>query len=397
MRNFKFIAIILFFFCLSLIPLPAFADRDTIPLQEADLYPSGSAAGIYAAPGGKIFVLDRADEIWQVDPDTGNYQSFFGISGYDLFDISIESENRVWWTDYSQMFGSLDFTSGQIEYWEIMVENDDYWANMAQLGPLVYEDGILWLSEWQGQYFGFLRFDTSNDQICSYKVPVSVADILLNDNYLFALDTRLDLDALLRLDTLNGQLIKYSFDEQIGLDANLQTDGSILWWAEDVVGGDIISFDPVTEVRTVYDLPDDQHPRHLSLREGKIWYTNVNGTFGRLDPSEVAGVASPLEHVEIKSSIDPVCVNLGTGETLTVDQDPTPVAWADITSTRTEIETGILSYSLPEGAEPFGIASTLTDIWVSDPGLDRQKLIRMPIDEEPPPDDYAIYLPLIIK
>jgi len=395
MRNYKFTVIIFILLSLSLIPLPAFANRETIPMQEVDLYSLGSAAGIYVAPGDTIFVLDQADEIWQVDSETGNYQGFFGISGYDLYDISIENENRVWWTDYSQMFGSLDFTSGQVKYWEIMVENDDYWANMAQLGPLVYEDGILWLSEWQGQYFGFLRFDTSNGQICSYKVPVSSADILLNENYLFALDTKLDLDALLRLDILSGQLVKYSFDEQIGLDANLQTDGSLLWWSEDVEGGDIISFDPMTGVRTVYDLPADQHPRHLSLRGGKIWYTNVNGTFGRLDPAEKVGVTSTLNPVIIKSSIDPICANLGAGETFPASLDAPVIDWADITSTRTDIDASILSYSLPEDAVPFGIAITQADVWLSDAG--RQKLIRMPIEDEPPPDDNAIFLPLIIK
>lgn len=362
----------------------------TTTLQETDLYQGGSAAGIYEASNGSLYVLDRsADEIWMVDPDTGQYKGYYGISYGELYDIAFESSELVWWTDSSQMFGSLNTSTNQIKYWDI----SSYYENFPNLGPLIYNTNLVWLPAMYGESVGLLNFDSSTNEICSYGLSIHAADVLTHEGKLYILDWFLD--ALLRFDPGTVQLVKYDPDRSIGMDGNLKTDGSLLWWTEATDDGDILSFDPDTHSLTVYALPAGEMPRNLTLRSGKIWYTNATGSFGRLDPSIVPGVSSVLIGNEINSGTDPVCVNLGEPTIDTAGREPDGTFdWGEVTSSITEPFTGLQSYSLPTDSEPFGIMDSSGFIWITDPG--RQKLIRMEITEEPS-EGYRVYLPLIIK
>lgn len=362
----------------------------TTTLQETDLYPGGSAAVIHAASNGSLFILDRADELWMVDPATGNYKDYYGISGSELYDITLQSPELVWWTDASQMFGTLNINTNTIESWEISEE--DY-ENIPNLGPLSYDSGLIWLSAMYGESNGFFNFDPSTYEICSYGLSIHASDVLIHEGKLYILDWFLD--ALLRFDPVSGQLVKYDPDRSIGMDANLKSDGSLLWWTEASDEGDILSFDPVTHSLLVYALPAGEKPRNLTLQSGIVWYTNANGSFGRLDPSIVPGVSTVLLGDLISSGTDPVCVNLGEPTIDTASREPDGTFdWGEITSSITEHFAGLQSYSLPTGYEPFGITDASGFIWLTDPG--QQKLIRMAIDELPR-DNYRVYLPLIIK
>ena len=362
----------------------------TVDLQETDLYPGGSAAGILEASNGSLFILDNADELWMVDPATGNYKDYYGISGTELFDITLQSSELIWWTDASQMFGSLNTTTNQVESWEITEE--DY-ENLPNLGPLIYDSDQIWLPAMYGESNGLLNFDLSTNEICSFGLSIHAADVLIHEGKLYILDWFLD--ALLLFDPGTGQLAKYDPDRFIGIDANLKSDGSLLWWTEASDDGDILSFDPDTYFLTVYALPAGEMPRNLTLQSGFIWYTNAAGSFGKLDPSIAAGVSSTLLGDLISSDTDPVCVNLGEPTIDTASREPDGTFdWDEVVSSITEPFAGLQSYSLPTGSEPFGIVDSLGFIWLTDPG--RQKLIRMKITEEPS-EGYRIYLPLIIK
>ncbi len=362
----------------------------TVSLQETGLYPGGSAARIYTASNGPLFILDRADELWMVDPVTGNYKDYYGISGSQLYDITLQNSELVWWTDSSQMFGTLNVITNQIKSWEI---TEDEYANIPNLGPLIYDSGLVWLPAMYGESNGLLNFDPSTNEICSYGLSIHAADVLIHEGKLYILDWFLD--SLLRFDPVSGQLVKYDPDRSVGMDAHLKSDGSLLWWTEASDEGDILSFDPDTHSVSVYALPAGQMPRNLTLHSGKIWYTNANGSFGRLNPSIVTGVSSVLIGSEISIGLDPECVNLGEPTIETASREPDGTFdWGEITSSITEPFAGLESYSLPTDSEPFGIADTPGFIWLTDPG--RQKLIRMAITEEPT-EDYRVYLPLIIK
>jgi len=382
MRLIKFILIIMTSSIILIFVRPGqgAAVRLTVSLQETGLWSGGSAAGLHVGSDGSIFLLDRNDEIWKVKPETGQFQGYYGMSGTVLFDLSLQNDDLVWWTDESQIFGSLNTSTDQIKYWDHFFEagDDEYWNNYPQLGPITYENELVWMSEWMGVYFGFLKFDSITNEICSYKVSIHAADMIMFENDLWALDWFED--ALLRFDPVTGQLVKFSYQDerQIGMDSNLQTDGSLLWWAETSPEWDIASFDPDSRTMTTYSLPVGEQPHHLSLRAGKVWYTNSvdDGSFGRLDPGVAGGTSTILPEVIVKNSITPVCKYLSSPSLETAIREP---AYGTTTYESTKIEpyTGLLSYSLPDDALPLGIASTMDDIWVSDPG--RQKLIRMPL------------------
>ena len=386
-KNISYLHIISFVIFLFLWAIPVWGQ--TVSLQETDLYPSGSAARIYEALNGSLFILDRADELWMIDPATVDYKDYYGISGVDLYDIALESSELVWWTDASQMFGSLNTNTNQVKSWDITENYND----LPNLGPLSYDNEYLWISEWFGGYNGLIRFDPSSNEMCLFGASIHAADVMVFEEKLFVLDWYLD--ALLRLDPVTGQLVKFDTGRSIGLESQLETDGTLLWWTEDSDGGDILSFNPDTLTLTVYALPAGEKPRNLTYQSGVIWYTNANGSFGRLNPSIVTGITSVLSGELISVEPEPECVILvePTIETASREPDGT-FDWGEITSSITEPFAGLQSYSLPTDSEPFGIADTPGFIWLTDPG--RQKLIRMAITEEPT-EDYRIYLPLIIK
>jgi len=369
-------------------PINAIADREIVLFREADLYSVGDAGGIHVAQDGSIIVLDLNDEIWKVDPVTGDYQDYYGISGYELYDISLESDQLVWWTDASQMFGSLDMSTNQIKYWDLST----FYVNLPNLGPLTYDSDLLWLSEWFGGYNGIFSFNTLINEICLYDASIHAADVIMHEDKLYILDWYLD--ALLRLDPTTGNLVKYVTGRDIQGLANLQTDGSLLWWTEDIDDGAILSFKPDMLAMTVYNLPAGDQPRNLTLRSGKIWYTNANGSFGRLDPLIASGNTISLSEIVIRDSITPDCKNLSSPVLDVASREPDGTfAWVDNSSTQTEPLIGIQSYSLPASAEPFGIASTTNHIWLTDGG--RQKLIVMELEAQP--EGFFIYLPLVLK
>lgn len=361
----------------------------TVSLQETDLYPGGSAAVIHVASNGSLFILDRADELWIVDPITGDYKDFYGISGVDLYDIDLETSELVWWTDASQMFGSLNTTTNQVKSWDIT----EIYNDLPNLGPLSYDNGYLWITEWFGGYNGLFRFNTSDSEMCLFKASIHASDVIFFEEKLYVLDWYLD--ALLRLDPVTGQLVKFDPGRLVGLESQLETDGTRLWWTEDSADGDIFRFDPETLSLTIYGLPTGEKPRNLTSQSGIIWYTNANGSFGRLNPSIVTGVTSVLSGELMSAEPEPNCVILGEPVLEVANREPDGTfVWSEIDSSIDEPFAGLQTYSLPTNAEPFGITDTPGFIWLTDPG--RQKLIRMAISDEPT-EDYRIYLPLIIK
>lgn len=395
MRLSKIIVIIFLFIIFQLIinPLPAIAERATVPLQETDLYPGGSAAGIVEGLDGNLLIVDREDELWVFNPDTGAYRDYWGIYGVELMDVVQSATDTVWWTISDTVFGNLNLDTNAVQYWDLSTY--DEYQNPINLNAITYYNGLIWLAPFSGTYYGLLSFDPTpgSSELCLYKYGVNISDMIVYDGLLWMIDWYND--SLMRMDPETGRLVRYATGRDIHTyDANLQADGDRLLWAEDALNGAIVSFDPLTHTMTTYNLPAGVQPRNIFPRAGKVWYTDKNGSFGRLDPAIATGTSSVLDEEVLKSSITPSCISLG---------DPTPgeascepdgiFSWTDGDSIQTDPLTGVQSYSLPEDAEPFGIYGTMEYIWLTDPG--RQMLIRMPLESEP--GDYSIYLPLILK
>jgi len=59
MHFFKQMGLIFLFICLMVPVFYLSAGAETVPLQEADLYASGEAAGVYVSDAGDVFVVDK--------------------------------------------------------------------------------------------------------------------------------------------------------------------------------------------------------------------------------------------------------------------------------------------------------------------------------------------------
>ncbi|MDF1520864.1 MAG: hypothetical protein P1P73_10335 [Brevefilum sp.] len=378
MRIFKFSSIILtFLFVLILVHTSlAVADGVIVPLQETSLYSGGVAAGFYVGIDGDLFIIDRQDELWMIDPETGNYRNWWGIGGVELMDVVQTQSNVVWWTISDTVFGNLNLETNAVQYWDLAY----YFENLLNLGPLSYQDGSLWLAPYYAPNYGIFRFDLSTYELCLYQSPVYASDLIILDGMLWM--TNWQNDSLMHMDPGTGRLVKFATGGDIHtIDSNLRTDGTQLLWTEDVLNGQIVSFDPDSLTMTAYDLPTDEQPRNLDLRGGKVWYTNASGSFGRLDPNTAGKASIIVAEQVVKTSMTPECITLDVPFTNIASREPDGTfTWTDINSTQTDPLTGVLSYSLLEGSEPYGIVGTLDYIWVTDPG--RQKLIRMPISEQ---------------
>ena len=378
MNRLRFSAIIFIFLSILIIinTSSAVADGAIVPLQETSLYEGGYAADIYVGINGSLFIIDRQDELWMIDPETGNYRDWWGIGGVELMDVVQTQSNTVWWTISDTVFGNLNLETNAVQSWDLAY----YFKNPLNLGSLSYQDGLLWLAPYYAPYDGIFRFNLSSHELCLYQSPIYASDLIIQDGQLWL--TNWQNDSLMHMDPNTGRLVKYATGGDIHtVDSNLQTDGSQLLWTEDVLNGKIASFDPDSLTMTAYDLPDGEQPRNLVPRAGKVWYTNANGSFGRLDPTLAASTISSLTEQVVKASMTPACISLGDPVISEASREPDGTfTWTDFNSTKVDTLSGIQSYSLSEDSAPFGVVGTLEYIWITDPG--RQKLIRMPMSEQ---------------
>ena len=378
MRNIKFLtyAVMMVLVLLCINPILAEAERATFQFQETDLYPGGSAAGLHIGLDGNLFIVDRDDELWMVNPETGDYQDYYGFSGVDLMDIVQTDTNTIWWTLSDTVFGNLNLATNTVESWDLETVYED----LINLNAIVYVNDLIWLAPYYGPNHGLLSFEASTRNLCLYESPMFASDLILHDGLLWVINW--NEDSLMSMDPSSGRLIQYhdSGWDIHTYDANLQSDDNLLWWTEDDVNGNILSFDPDTSIATSYELPVGGQPRNLTYLNEEVWYTNANGSIGRISPDFEDKTTKTLNEVVIQETITPVCVPLGAPETIESEPDAGTFDWNEVEGTIAMPSTGLQAYSLPDGAEPFGIASTSDEIWVSDPG--RQKLIRMPVTEQ---------------
>jgi streptogramin lyase len=373
------------------------ATAETIVLQEAGLEPSGELTRIYTGADGSIFVIDATNELWKVNPNTGAYYSYFPLGGDALADIALTPTSMLWWTDDAINFGNLNLATHQSASWSVSALIPEL-KSPPNLGPVVYHNDQVWMASWYDtdSVYGLFRFNPTNRQLCLYAFPngLYATDLVVQGGLLWALDWRsASNDSLFSMDPATGRLVKYATVRNVQMFANLVSDGSLFWWAEDTNGGAVVRFDPAMAQMTVFSLPANTWPRNISLRGGMVWYTDKTGAFGQLNPATAAGVTSTLSAEVLPEDITPTCTTLGA-----VTPSPTPyttenLAFTNFNSTQSTPQSGVTVYSLPAGAEPYGIVGTADFVWVSDPG--RQKLIRMPV-EPPPSGDFQVYLPLIL-
>ena len=374
--------IILFFFLFYLIILiPVIAE--TFQIDETSLYELGHAGSIHLSPEGKVLVVDDDNELWVINPLSGGYLDYISFGYENLADISFASENMLWWTNNVRGFGSFDLATNQMKDWSV---DSTFFDEPLQLGPVALFQNYIWLPTWYGATYGIFRFNPLSSQICLYTFPggLYTADIAVVNEQLWILDWRnIPSASLYAFNPVDGNLVKYSLGRDIGELAFLFVNGNELWWVEDKLDGAVVRFIPgSSDVNmTVYSLPVGTHPRNLFVDQELVWYSDINGSFGQLDPEQVIGSSFTMSGNNLGNLNTDSCVVLDDWEAYPLTPEPEGIiSWQNNDIEMNLIQPGLKVFNLPENAAAQGIAVSNNYAWISDSG--RQKLVRFPLPDE---------------
>ncbi len=384
MNSFKKV-IIQFIFMFFLLLIPFSVEAATIFLDEINLSDYGTAAGVYHDGIGNVLVVDDSNELWVINPLTSEYSKYF-VGGLNLADLTITPDGKVWWTDNAINFGSLDLSTNQVQQSSIDTSQFTDPPQPLNIGPITQLSSSIWLASWAVTNYGLFRVEGTN--ICLFKFPggLYASDIIGSEGLIWGIDWYHD--RLFKFNPGSNSLIFFETNRYFGQLSNLQVEGDLIWWEEDIVNGRVVSFDTSTETMISYSLPSGSHPRNLIIDDGIIWFSDVVGGFGKLDPGIAVGEIESISKINA-GVITPTCSTLSFSS---YSSPPVTGAfdWGKQESALTSPQVGLDFYSLPTGSESYGVGVANNSVWVSDRG--RQKLIRMQLDV-----DYKIFLPLLTK
>ena len=183
---------------------------------------------------------------------------------------------------------------------------------------------------------------------------------------------------LLRLDITNSQWNFYplpvgSAPVQVALDANGNA------WYTDNGLTELGMINPNLNQLTRYDLPAGTNPQMIAASGGKARYTDQSpASIGMLDPSQ--NPATPVSVTTTPTGVTPSCKNLPGTSSATATSTPGTPSWTSHSYTTSYESNGWAIYSLPSGAQPFGIV--ITDLGYVVDSL-RSVLIRFSTDPTP--------------
>lgn len=364
----------------------------SVEMQETDLSPSGEASTFHIASDNSILLVDDNNELWVFNAVDWQYIHYEGVGGDNLADIAIESPTKIWWTDNGTSFGSLDLNTHTFKVWEV---SESTTGNIPNLGPIVFAEGFVWMPTWFGTTFGLFRFNISSEtlDLFPYTGGSFAADMVYSDGILWSLDW--SKQSLMKFDIDTGALVKITPNpaREIYDTANVQVDGSTVWWTEDKMNGAVISYDSGLSAMAAYQLPENTDPRNLCLQDGLVWYSNENGTIGRIDPDQATSASLDFMVTTYPEEITPESYDVTGPITSTISSPSTGgFSFTGFDSDFSEGD-GLQVYTLPESAVPWGIIVINDFVIVADNG--RQKLIRFPLEDLSGDEEFQ-YLPLIL-
>lgn len=354
-------------------------------VQEANLAPGGQAYEINRSLTGTLYVSDnQANEIWRIDPISGAYTVYQGITPQDA---KPDANGDIWWADGAEVFGRINVQADTKTTWAAGL------AGEVNLWGVAFDaDGYTWLSEWFGFSSRLFRFNSTNNELCSFTPTGGFSSY-----YLIHDDGELWLgnwaaNRIMRFDTTS-----YTLDTwQLTGDHNpvgMAADGSgNLWWADAPAGlvswrtppgytaplvpttvGSLNFLEPVFNRLTTYTLPAGTNPQWVGLAGSTVWYTeNDADTVGVLDPALASGTQSTLTYSNQTLTAD--CVNLAVSTPTSISTRTGTLSFTQGTWSPVLNSEGWTVFQAPAGASPFGLTHHAGTTWITDRG--RQKLIK---------------------
>jgi virginiamycin B lyase len=378
------LAPLLAFAALSLL-LFSIASATAIPAHEAALNPDGAAYEVNRDDRGDLWISDDgAAEIWQVNPPTGAYTVYQGLS--HASDARMDAAGSVWWTDASadNKLGRISLGAGKVTTWTLTATGKTWGIGFD-------EAGNVWTTDFNdGVVFRFTPGSGDKGELCAYPMPdAGTSDyILARDGALWLGDSR-----NARIVKLDPSVNEFSYWEllpdAVPVGLALAENGD-LWWADNS-RGELGRLEPGSSRVTTYTLPTGTTPVMIALENGQVWYTNsISGTVSRLDPAVATGTTSLV--ISDTTPVTPDCPpDPLVGNTTDVSTRTGTLEWSEKPYTQT-VGVGLAIYQLPVPAEkpayPWGVTTSAGQLWVVDQG--RQVLAGFSPSTQ-------VYLPLVVK
>jgi streptogramin lyase len=335
--------------------------------SEAGLKAGGQPAEVNAGAGFLVVSDGRANEVWRIDPVTGAYTVFSGLTG--VIDARPDAAGNISVSDWSAKTLVRIGASGTATSWPV---------NALVLWGLALDGaGRVWAADSAGTNGRVFRFDPASHELCSYLLPDGGAAEypVYGDGKLWLGDYANG--RILRLDPGTGgvtwwQIGGASWPEGLALDA-----AGRVWFA-DYNQSFLGRLEPSTNQLKRYTPPAGTMPAMIALISGRLWYTEqgtstVSGTVGVLDPAVAAGQTASV--ATGSGDLSPSCTTLGAGTSTAVTTRNGTLAFTDLSPTLLADAGGWTVYGLPAGSSPWGIAEAAGSRWIADGG--RQKLLRV--------------------
>ncbi|MEA3336586.1 MAG: hypothetical protein U9R25_11795 [Chloroflexota bacterium] len=389
--------------CLLLVALLATVAAADLSVQEANLTPGGLVYEVNRGPADMLYLSDPISrEIWRVDPASGAYTVYQGITPQDA---RADASGNIWWTDGAEIFGRINTQTGARTTWAAGTA-----GNVNLWGVAIDDSNNVWFSEWFGSSSKLFRFNRLTGELCSFSPSGGTSSYyLVVDGSQVWLGSWAG-DKVMRLDAATNRLRTWQLEGDSNPAGMLLDDSGNLWWADAPAGvprrpslpqpvlpkattavGTLARLEPGLNRLTSYSLPAGTNPQWVALEGSTVWYTESSsgtGTVGNLNPAEASGTVSTLPASD--QTLTPSCStpsgSSGTATTRSGTLAYTPGTWSTIVNSG-----GWTVYQMPGGASPFGLASSMGIQWIGDQG--RQKLAKTsapacyPFDVHPPPPD----------
>lgn len=329
--------------------------------SEGELNPDGAAFEINPDDQGWLWISDfDAGQIWGLEIASGFYEVYpvLGAPG-DARRVG----DDLWWADgQTGILGRVSTIDGVYTRWNVDGVGGFY-------GTAVDAQGRLWAVDSVEPYL--YRLNPDAGELCAFSLPQEGnLDYLLHQaGYLYAGD---DVnDRLLRLRISDSTLDWWQLPAGSSV-SGLAMDGEgDIWYADsnlNLLAELVLSEDKLNS----YPLPQLAEPGMLAVQGGRLWFSDLKGSIGLLNPAAVTPSVDILDSdsIVLEPSCDEIAIDSTGDLTITVDElTMNPDTYPTIVSSG-----GWQMYQMPVGASPWGIAFESGKVWVVDNG--RQVLIQ---------------------
>jgi streptogramin lyase len=353
-----------------------------IVMDEASLGQTGRPAQVNLAPDGSLVVSDDvAGQIWRINPNTGAYTVYQGVSYEDMsspVDAHADAAGNIWFADWTnETLGRIVVPTGSLTLWKLP-------GAVAAWGVAIDARGQVWVADAGGAtLYRFKPGSGASGQLSCYTLPgggissyvlVEGSDLWLGDA-VNGWILRVDLGTDGNPGAVKAWEIAHTLPEGMALDGSGR-----LWWA-DMGLNQLVRLSPLTDQVTGFAPPvAGSNPLAVQASGDRIWYTEGPttgqsgiGTLGLLDPALAGGAPVAVSTGTASLTESPACGALsGKSGALAITNGA--LSWAPSLWSSAAEGNGWSVYRLPAGGKPYGVAMVGGSPWVADQG--RRKLTR---------------------